>query len=212
MRLQMLAGLASALACAAQMVTVPEGTKFAIALGGPLSTRTAQRGDQVRAETTFPVAVGDIVVVPSGTYVEGAIETVRRRGRHAGFGLRFTRLIFANGYAVALSGSGSTELNAGVVSPGSPGAPPGMANGFQSFPQPPFPGVNQPSPPKSHMGLAIGLGVASAAALIVTAVLFGRHGEELSLSAGAPLELVLAHPLTIDTTRLPGVRAGPETR
>ncbi len=193
----------------AEMVTVPEGTKIAVALASPVDTGTARVGDPVRAATTFPVAVDGKVAIPKGTYAEGSIAKVRRRGRHAGIDVHFTRLIFTNGFAVLLNGTGTAGLMASLDVPPFPDAPPaGMGESFQSCPLPPcvLPPLPAPTPPPNpgpSMGPIIGATLGGTAAMILLMVLFHHSamGAGLYLDAGSPLEMVLAYPLSVDTAR-----------
>ncbi len=200
MRLFSITGVLCAFGLAqAQVVTIPAGTKIPLVLTSPVETRTARLGDTVRARTSFPVTVESRVAIPSGTYVEGAINRVKRRGRHAGIEMRFARLLFSNGYTVTLTGSASAGfamLEGGRVA--------GIVNGFQSigFPQQPFPTLTQPKMP-SHKGLIIGLTASSAAAAVIWGVLASRSGGGLYLEAGSPVDMILATPLTLDSARLP---------
>jgi hypothetical protein len=202
MRLLAIAAL-SATACLAQapFVTVPAGTKIPLSLASPLSTKTARVGDAVRAQTAFPVAVGANVAIPTGTYVEGVIDKVRQRGHNAGFDVHFTRMLFANGYTVPLSGSTTAPLVAGLDVPELPDATaPGMAEGFQPSLAPT---LTQPSLPGPKIGLFVGI-AAAGTALMVAAILFGRHsGGGLYLDAGFALEMVLSMPLPLEPSKLP---------
>jgi len=211
MRLLAITGLALACLAQAQTITVPEGTKIPLRLTSPLNTRTARVGDAVRAETAFPVAVDTKVAIPAGAYVEGAIDKVTKSGAHAGFDMHFTRLIFANGYTVPISGSSTSTLTADLDLPESPDAiGGGMASLQSSCPLPPClpttPTLTQPSTPGSKTGLFVGIAVATAAIAIIGAVAFRSHGGGMYLDAGSSLEMVLASPLPLDAAKLP---AGP---
>jgi hypothetical protein len=199
MRLLIMVGL-SAWGCLAQaqLITIPAGTKIPLTLTSALGTRTARVGDPVRAETTFPVAIGGEVAIPNGTFVEGAIDQVRRRGRNAGFDMHFTRLIFANGYTPSFAGSSTVPGGAGAASPGPPAAPaPGMASNLQASQ-----GLTPPAPVGPNKGLIIGLAAGGAATAIITAVVFGRRGGGVYLDVGSALEMVLANPLLLDKAKL----------
>ena len=110
MRLFAMAGILTAWLCplaaqtavtpGAQEITVPAGTRIALRLTDPIDSMTAKTGDTVHARVAFPVAVGNTVAIPPETYVDGAIDDVTRRGRHAGFRIHFKHLIFSNGYTV----------------------------------------------------------------------------------------------------------------
>ncbi len=88
------------------MMVVPAGTRLPIQLRQPLSTRNAQPGDAVYAQTTFPIAVSGGMAIPAGTWVQGVVDSVKRAGRIKGRAeLRFhlTSLIFANGHTVDMA-------------------------------------------------------------------------------------------------------------
>jgi len=77
----------------------------------PVWAISAKKGDQVYAQTSFPIAMGNRVVIPAGTYVQGTIEAVTRPTRRmsrAEIQVLFTKFIFADGYVVALPGSPGT--------------------------------------------------------------------------------------------------------
>ena len=61
-------------------ITVPAGTRVQLALANPMRTRDAHVGDIVHAVTNFPVTVGQDLAIPQGTYVEGRIARVGKRG------------------------------------------------------------------------------------------------------------------------------------
>ena len=85
---------------------VPAGTKIPIQLRQPISTKNGKVGDSIYAQTNFPVIVKDQVVIPSGTYVEGVIDRVKRAGRIKGtaeLAFHLTRLIYPNGYMVDMA-------------------------------------------------------------------------------------------------------------
>ena len=214
MRLLAITGLALASLAQAQTITVPSGTRIPLRLTSPLNSTTARVGDPVRAETAFPVAVDTKVAVPAGAYVEGAIDKITKRGAHAGFEMRFTRLIFANGYTVAISGSSTSTLTADLELPEAPEAPDAIGGGVASLqsscPLPPClpatPTLTQPTMPGSKLGLFVGIAVATAAIAIIGAIVLSRRGGGMYLDAGSSLEMVLASTLPLDAAKLP---AGP---
>jgi|SRR5215470_9507838 len=67
-----------------EMITIPAGTKVPLSLKQAISTKTAKEGDAVYAETTFPFALNDRIVIPTGTYVQGKISHVKRGGHVKG--------------------------------------------------------------------------------------------------------------------------------
>src|SRR4029077_18723834 len=107
--------------------TVPEGTHVQLALANPLRTSTARVGDTVRAVTTFPVTVAKDLAIPQGSYVEGNVVKVGKRGstRFDGLQIQFEQIVFANGYHVALDGSvvDGKAMEPGTNPNGSTGTP-----------------------------------------------------------------------------------------
>lgn len=86
-------------------ITLSAGTHVQLAVTSPVWAKTAKAGDPLYLQTTFPVAWGGKVVIPAGTYVQGTLLSVMhptRRVKQAELHVLFTKIIFANGYAVAL--------------------------------------------------------------------------------------------------------------
>jgi type IV secretion system protein VirB10 len=89
-------------------VEIPAGTKVALRLKQAISTKTAREGDAVYAETTFPIAIDDRILIPVGTYVQGKISHIQRGGHIKGRAellIHFTSLIYPSGYTVMLPGA-----------------------------------------------------------------------------------------------------------
>ncbi|MGE5570712.1 MAG: hypothetical protein ACM3S5_16865 [Rhodospirillales bacterium] len=85
---------------------VPAGTKIPIQLRQAVSTKNAQPGDPIYAQTTFPVVVDGVIMIPAGTYAKGVVDTAKRAGRIKGAAeLQFhiTDLIYPNGYVLNLA-------------------------------------------------------------------------------------------------------------
>src|SRR5262245_4155776 len=88
------------------LVIVPAGTKIPIELRQPLSTNTAQPGDPVYAQTSFPVLAAGSIAIPAGTWVQGVVDTVKRAGRIKGTAemtFHLTRLIYPSGVSVDMA-------------------------------------------------------------------------------------------------------------
>src|SRR5262245_30486376 len=65
-------------------LVIPAGTKVPLALRQAISTKTAKEGDSVYAETTFPIALDNRILIPQGTYVQGRISHIKRGGHVKG--------------------------------------------------------------------------------------------------------------------------------
>ena len=203
-------------------LTVPVGTRIPLTLANPIRTKTARSGDSVRAATAFPVTVGTEEMIPPGTFVEGSLERVIKKDASGQPALQvhFTRIVFANGYAVALDGA---MVQARAVTPGnsSPevsastgqtvasnetgtglGNALGGGMGFQQ--QPPTPTLPPLPPlPGPHYGPIIGAAVGSAAVGVLLAVFAHRHRYDNALfDAGWQFEMVLQSPLFLDADKV----------
>ena len=89
-------------------VTVPAGTKIPLVLKHAISTKSVRPGDPVYLQTNFPVAQDNRILIPSGTYVQGVVDSIKRPGRVSGRAellMHFTTLIFPNGYTVTIPGA-----------------------------------------------------------------------------------------------------------
>jgi hypothetical protein len=85
---------------------VPAGTKIPIQLRQPVSTKSAQPGDPIYAQTAFPIVIQGAMMIPAGTWVQGAVDTVKRAGRIKGVAsLQFhlTQLIYPTGYTLDIA-------------------------------------------------------------------------------------------------------------
>jgi len=86
---------------------VPSGTKVLLQLRSGINTRSARAGDGVYLASTFPVVVGNKVMIPAGVYVQGVVDRVERAGRVKGkaqLDMHFTSIIFPNGSVVEIPG------------------------------------------------------------------------------------------------------------
>lgn len=98
---------AAAAAPAPQSFLVPAGTRVLLELRSALNTKSARPGDGVYLDSTFPVVVGNHVLIPAGVYVQGVVDSVVRPGRihgNAQLNMHFTSMIFPNGTVVDIPG------------------------------------------------------------------------------------------------------------
>jgi len=100
---------------AGRSITIPAGTQVLLRLKSPIDTKSAHVGDGVYCQTSFPVTIDNVMVIPPGTYVKGEIASVQRAGRIKGRAqilFHFDTMIFPNGYTVELPGSLKSEPGA----------------------------------------------------------------------------------------------------
>jgi hypothetical protein len=186
---------------------VPAGTKVPLRLQSGISTKTARVGDSVYAQTQFPVAIDNKMMIPAGTYVQGKISKITRPGRVKGRAevlFNFTTLVYPSGYTVTLPGSvdtvdsekaatkdaegtiqqsGEKGKDIGTVaSTGATGAIIGAAAG-------------------GGKGAGIGAGIGGATGLAITML---SRGSDVHLPAGTTVEMVINRELELDPTRIGG--------
>ena len=192
---------------------VPAGTKVLLQLRSSVNTKSARPGDGVYLASTFPVVVGNRVMIPSGVYVQGIVDRVERAGRMKGraqLDMHFTSIIFPNGSVVEIpglvnslpgaskqsvknDGEGTIEespdkgRNAGKAA--EIGIPTGGTVGSIS-------GAENGHP---LAGGLVGIGAGVAAAGIVS--LFTR-GADVSIESGTQVEMVLQRPLILQEANL----------
>jgi hypothetical protein len=94
---------------AARQITVPVDTEILLQLKNVIDTKSAHAGDGVYCQTTFPVVIDNVIVIPAGTYVKGEITKVQRAGRMSGqraeILFHFNSVIFPSGYTVDMPGT-----------------------------------------------------------------------------------------------------------
>jgi len=97
----------TAIPAAKKTYTIPAGTKVLLQLRSSVNTKSARAGDGVYLSSTFPVVVGNRVLVPAGVFVQGMVDRVVRAGRVKGkaqLDMHFTSMIFPNGTVVEIPG------------------------------------------------------------------------------------------------------------
>jgi len=97
----------TAISAAKKTYTIPAGTKVLLQLRSSVNTKSARAGDGVYLSSTFPVVVGNRVLVPAGVFVQGMVDRVVRAGRVKGkaqLDMHFTSMIFPNGTVVEIPG------------------------------------------------------------------------------------------------------------
>jgi hypothetical protein len=198
--------------------TVPSGTKVLLQLRSSVNTKSARAGDGVYLASTFPVVVGNKVMIPAGVYVQGRVDRVVRAGHVKGkaqLDMHFTSIIFPNGSVVEIpgivnsvpgakkqtvkdDGEGTIEQdsdkgrNAGKVA--AIAIPTGATVGAIG-------GINSDHP---LAGGVAGIGAGLATAGLVS--LFTR-GADVNIESGTQVEMVLQRPLILEEENLAGAGA-----
>ncbi|HEY2360511.1 MAG TPA: hypothetical protein VGK36_05310 [Candidatus Angelobacter sp.] len=181
---------------------LPPGTKLPLGLLRPLRVKP---GQDIYLQITFPVTVGNQMLIPPGAYLQGVIEKIIKKDRRS---LQFTissaNLIFPNGYTVPITGTVTVSTTSAALVPPQPGSNdgqpvPAMA-AVGSVAPPPLP----PLPPLPSMnGLRNAMiGVAVATAVGTTVLIVLAHNRDSEIEVGTPLEIILPGPVYLDATRV----------
>jgi type IV secretion system protein VirB10 len=198
---------------------VPARTRVPLVLVNSVSTKTSEVGDRVYLQTSFPVASGNRIVIPEGSYVTATITQLKRPGRIRGRGelyVRFDTLMLRNGVTRDFRGTvsatdgsqsqmaeregtiqaeGTKGKDAATIAGGAgQGAVTGAVIGIAG---------NSNRGEGAAYGSMIGAGVGATAGMI--GVLLTR-GNEVQLLRGTSLEMQLDRDLTFyaDEINFPG--------
>jgi type IV secretion system protein VirB10 len=206
---------------AAPTVTVPAGTAVPLTLMNPVKSKSTKPGDQVRALVAFPVTVGSRLAIPAGTFVEGTITQVSAkplRNQAPTLRVHFTRLLFANGYSVALNGEntqsfllpGDDTASTVEVAELTPMPFPGARFAMGAGDQPTLPPLPQVGPSKA---VVIGSVTGGFAALMITMFALGRHHmnsyDFVVFDVGWQFQMVLDSPVVLDAAQVSAAAAAP---
>jgi hypothetical protein len=102
-------------------ITIPAGTHLALVLTQPVQTRYIRRGDDIYAQVTSPVDAENQVVIPPGTFVQGMVDKIERRGGRGELRLQSMSITFPDGYVTPIAGPIVLETTDGyaIKDPGS---------------------------------------------------------------------------------------------
>ncbi|HTY61075.1 MAG TPA: hypothetical protein VMG30_02340 [Acidobacteriota bacterium] len=188
-------------AYAAESDTIlPEKTRIVLQLNNYLSTRVNSEGDAFTAYVTAPILVGDHIVIPKGSIVNGSISRILRPGRFKGKAVM--NLLFQS---ITIPGHGQLPIVASLAKIDSQGGgsikSEGTVEGESSEASdigrvlvPGIAGAGIGTIAGGAKGAAIGSGVGAAIGL---ASVFATRGREIEIRRGATLDIVLDQPLTI---------------
>jgi len=201
-------------------ITVPAGTAIPLTLMNSVKSKSTKPGDTVRAVVAFPVTVGSRLAIPTGTFVEGTVTEVSAKpfkNQAPTLRIHFTRLLFANGYSVALNGENtqafllpdqSSTVELAELEP-MPSLGPNFAMGAgQSSTLPPLPQVGPP------MGEVMGGVFGGAAALTIGMVIWAHHRANsydfVVFDVGWQFQMVLDAPVTLDAAQITAAASAPQ--
>lgn len=190
----------------AKHIVVPAGTQLPLVLHNAITTRSNKPGDPIYLETTFPIIVGDRIVIPAGSYVSGEIIEAKRPGKVKGRGelmIRLTTLILPNGYAAkfdAIPTGAGTGANDTVEEEGRIKGDTDKSSDVGTVIKTTGAGAGIGAlATGSRAGAGVGAAAGAAAGLLWT--LFTR-GPELEMPRGTTLDIMLDRPLYLDASKI----------
>ena len=193
---------------AAATVEIPAGTKVALRLKQAISTKTAREGDSVYAETAFPIAIDDRILIPVGTYVQGKISHIQRGGHIKGRAelmIHFTSMIYPSGYTVMLPGAlenvpgaehATMKDTEGTIREDSDAGKKAGTVAKTAGTGAAIGGLGTGSWKGAGIGAGIGAGVGAAIGML-------SRGGDVRLEPGTSVEMVIQRPVALDSRRLP---------
>src|SRR5579863_4194031 len=195
--------------------TVPAGTKVLLQLRSGINTKSARSGDGVYLASTFPVVVGNRVMIPSGVYVQGVVDRVQRAGRVKGraqLDMHFTSIIFPNGSVVEIPGVVSnlpgarqqTVKDDGEGTIQQDGNKGRNAGKTAEIAIPTGGTIGSIGGLDSGHPLAGGIAGAGAGLAAVGLVSLFTRGADVNIESGTQVEMVLQRPLLLEEENLMG--------
>ena len=196
-----------------KIYTVPAGTKVLLQLRSAINTKSAKPGDGVYLGSTFPVVVGNRVMIPAGVYVQGVVDRVERAGRVKGkaqLDMHFTSIIFPNGTVVEVPGvvnnlPGATDQTVKNDGEGTVEQNPNKTRNAGKVGEVAIPtGGTIGAIGGLHSGHPIGgglAGIGAGLAVMGIATLFTR-GADVNIPNGTQVEMVLQRPLYLEDANL----------
>lgn len=173
-------------------VVIPAGTRIAVVLDTPLSTRIARRGQLVTFRTSDPLNVHDQLEIPPETAFNGTVVEAKRPGSFGRAGALRVKVD-----RISLSTGASKEVVARLDSPDMKGggrlkADKSRATDLYSLATYGIQGTLVGLQIGGGKGAAIGAGAGSAVALII---MMSRRGADLYLEPGMPFLVILDQPV-----------------
>jgi hypothetical protein len=207
-------------------IIVPAGTRIALVLTQPIQTRYIHRGDDIYAQVVSPVTAGSEVAIPPGTFVQGKVDRLERKGGRGEVRLQSMAITFPDGYTMPIPGPITLESDDGYAlkDPGTgrltgafalPAAGVGIgalighstANSQPSTitstlppgctgPPPGCLSSSATAPGSTAKGTIIGAGIGGAIGAVASLALL-LNTHNFFLDFGSPVEMVLQQPLSL---------------
>jgi type IV secretion system protein VirB10 len=203
---------------APNIIFVPAGAKVLLELRSAINTKSARPGDGVYLSSTFPVIVGNRVVIPAGVYVQGVVDSVVRPGRGIGakraqLNMHFTSMIFPNGSVVeipgvvnSLPGAEHQKVNSdeGTIQQDGGSNKAHNAGETAKVAVPTGATIGSIGGLEGGHPLAGGLEGAAAGLAAAGIVALFTRGADVNITSGTQVEMVLQRPLQLQEANLNG--------
>lgn len=184
----------------------------------PVNSKTTHRGDEIYAQMSAPVTSNAHTVIPVGTFVQGQVQKLSRRGSRGEFLMQSVSLIFPNGYVVPIAGPVNIESDeetayrnpssgTKVLAIAAPlaGAGVGALIGSAAHTTQSMPFGGQTLTTSTPMGVGIGSMIGLAAGGVVSLVLLTRS-PQFFVDVGSSMGMVLPHALVLSEKQLSEAR------
>jgi hypothetical protein len=195
---------------------VPAGTKIPMQLRQAISTKNAQPGDAIYAQTTFPIVVGEQVMIPAGTYVQGVVDHVKRAGRVKGtaeLAFHVKSLLYPNGYSLDLAAAVEQvpgDENSHMKEPGTIQHNSEGGKDLERIGRDAAEGAAIGGTAGAVSGSARGFGIGGLAGIAGgTMIAVMARGSDLRLETGTVVDVVLNHAIALDPEKILHVAALP---
>jgi hypothetical protein len=196
------------------MISIPAGSKLSLVLTHSVLSRSTHRGDDIYAQTVFPIALANEEIIPPGTFVHGKVDRLQRNGGRGELHLQSMSMIFPDGYVVPIPGPLTAESDEGYVeldpSKGNVtvailapigGGVAGALIGHAANKSPGMTLNGLTINPSKLKSTAIGSIIGVAAGGLVSLVSLTRS-HQFFLDVGTPVEMTLQQPMLLETEQV----------
>jgi hypothetical protein len=190
-------------------ITIPAGTSMPLVLATSVTSRNVHRGDDIHAQMAIPITVGTQVAIPAGSFLQGKVDKLRRKGTRAEIQLQSARIIFPDGYIATVPGSltieseeGTAWLDAGtgtkvgaIIAPlAGLGLGAAIGSAAHTTQTTSLGGMTMTSSSVKGIGIGslVGLGIGGVVSLALIA-----HSHQFYIETGAPLQMTTPEPITL---------------
>ena len=171
---------------------IPAGTRIAVVLDTPLSTRISKKGQLVTFRTSDPLRVGDLLEIPPETAFTGSVIEAKRPGAFGKPGVLRVKVDHINlstgAAAEVIARLDSADSNASLTTDNQ------RASDLYNLVLYTTQGTLLGAQIRGGKGAAIGAGAGAAVALLI---MMSRRGPDVYLEPGMPFVVVLDQPLEL---------------